>query len=60
MEIGWMWKAKRPNTLGQKRSNEKLTIKNVGGILKKYANPALIELEKNAWSIHVLDKFASS
>ena len=44
----------------KKEDNKKIAIKNVGGILRKYANPALIELEKDAWSNHVLEKYASS
>ncbi|MDX1957352.1 MAG: hypothetical protein SFU98_02205 [Leptospiraceae bacterium] len=35
-------------------------INNVGGILKKYANPELIEKEKDAWENHLKSKYASS
>ena len=37
---------------------EKSNIGSLGGALKKYANPDKIELEKDAWELHVVDKFS--
>ena len=42
----------------QKNVKEKFDIALLGGALKKYANPKKIELEKNAWELHIMDKFS--
>ncbi len=36
----------------------KLDISSLGGALQKYADPYKIELEENAWELHVMDKFS--
>ncbi len=33
-------------------------IESLGGILNKYADPSKIELEDQAWKLHVIDKFS--
>jgi len=34
------------------------SIESLGGILNKYADPSKIELEDQAWKLHVIDKFS--
>lgn len=33
--------------------------KSAKGFLKDYANPALVEQEKNAWRMHLQEKYAT-
>ena len=39
-------------------ARRKKAVKRANGYLKKYANPALVHLEKDAWANHVAEKYA--
>lgn len=51
----WLFIEKLIKEIPNQKSN--LSIKNVGGILKKYANPSLIKKEKQAWKSHLKEKY---
>jgi phage gp46-like protein len=38
----------------------KKAVKRAAGCAKKYANPSLVHLEKDAWANHVAEKYALS
>ena len=39
-------------------ARRKKAVKRAAGCAKKYANPALVHLEKDAWANHVAEKYA--
>ena len=39
-------------------ARRKKAVRRANGCLKKYANPALVHLEKDAWANHVAEKYA--
>jgi len=39
-------------------ARRKKAVRRAAGCAKKYANPALVHLEKDAWANHVAEKYA--